>query len=194
MSQLHLILTTSTLTTKNPASQKTNGVVVTPIPVSSIVGLDIFTPSDQTWIRPELIFRQHWEQQHQQECWIGDADSSDDNHSNWHVNYCVVMTGIFTEFVVNGTTETCIHRVVAADSNQQRMSVPLFMRIREQMFATKDQAFNNNHPPQKQNYQQYDYNPNYNGDIHAESLSTFNTTVSRKQARMQIHEYFTAKV
>jgi hypothetical protein len=70
----------------------------------------------------------------------------------WNSNYCIVMTGKLIEILSNGTIPSCIHRVVmnpnniknenihkSNNCNNQRLSVPLFMRPKESVFKLLDQ-------------------------------------------------------
>jgi hypothetical protein len=97
--------------------------LTTPIPVSSIAGLEIFSKTQQEWVRPELIARALWERE----------GCPSDSH-RWNSRYVTVMAGKWMELLTRGAIETCIHRVVAARGVTQRLSAPYFMRPKPRVF------------------------------------------------------------
>jgi hypothetical protein len=99
----------------------TDWSLVTPVPVSSIAGLEVFVPKDQSWVRPELEARKI-------------AEEKGNDSQRWYSRYVVVMLGKWMEVMTNGSIRTCVHRVVPGGV-QQRLSCPFFMRPREKLFV-----------------------------------------------------------
>lgn len=109
----------------------TDWTLVTLVPVSTVVGLEIWNPLRQEWIRPEVVARRHWK---------GETCDNDTGNDSWNSRYVVVMGGKWLEILTGGKVQAAVHRVVAtasesdsASNSEARMSAPFFMRPRNRI-------------------------------------------------------------
>lgn len=102
----------------------TDWTLMTLVPASNIVGLEIWNPTLQEWTQPEVTARRHHLE-------------TDDDDASWNAPYIVVMAGKWLEILTNGKTQAAVHRVVASNSNDHdskaRMSAPFFLRPRNRI-------------------------------------------------------------
>jgi isopenicillin N synthase-like dioxygenase len=85
----------------------TDWTLATLVPVSRVVGLELWNLSQQTWVRPEEIARQHSESQF-------DMHGNNKN-ADWNSGYVIIMGGKWLEILTKGNVQAGVHRVVSTN-------------------------------------------------------------------------------
>ena len=98
----------------------TDSSFITVVPVALVSGLEVYDEDAETWYRPELMARKHWEQQQQ--------DSGEE--SSWHARYVVMMPGELLQLLTRNEVPATVHRVVAVHDGPSRISSPMLLRGR----------------------------------------------------------------
>jgi hypothetical protein len=113
--------------------------LATPIPVSSISGLEVFNVQANQWKRIEDIVARKIAREELQQV-------SKSTCRRWNARYVVVMIGSWLELLTQGDLSAAMHRVQSHPTirHQQRLSAPFFLRPKESVFTQTADAFDNN--------------------------------------------------
>ena len=101
----------------------------TVIPVAAVSGLEVYDAAAGTWIRPELMARQHWENEMVEQKKDPSATVGE-NGKPWHSRYVVCMPGELLQLLTRNSFRAAVHRVVAVTGGQSRLSAPVLLRAR----------------------------------------------------------------
>lgn len=111
----------------------TDSSFITAVPVALCSGLEVYDEEAERWYRPELKARAHWEEE--QAARGKDSSSLHDQIDEntqipWHSRYVVIMPGEFLQIATRDEVSSSVHRVVAAQGAQARLSAPILLRGR----------------------------------------------------------------
>lgn len=111
----------------------TDSSFVTAVPVAACSGLEVYDEEAEQWYRPELKARSHWEEE--QTSRGKDPKSLFDKIDGttqipWHSRYVAIMPGEFLQIATRDEVSSTIHRVVAAQGGEPRLSAPILLRGR----------------------------------------------------------------
>lgn len=84
---------------------------VTIVPVSSVPGLELYLPLENSWVCPEALVHEQMK-----------------NNQEERAQHVVVLSGKWLEILTNGQIKSTIHRVITHKGQTARLSIPLFLR------------------------------------------------------------------
>lgn len=95
---------------------------VTIVPVAAVSGLEVFDETEDSWFRPELAARQHWESL--------SSEQKERENIPWHCRYVVLIPGELLQIATRNEVPAAVHRVVATANSPSRLSAPILLRCR----------------------------------------------------------------
>ena len=111
----------------------TDSSFVTIVPVAAVSGLEVYDEDTESWYRPELKARAHWEEEQKSK---GNNPSSFFEEIEggvqlpWHSRYIAVMAGEQLQIATRDEVPSTVHRVVAVKDGPARLSAPILLRSR----------------------------------------------------------------
>ena len=111
---------------------------VTVIPCAAVSGLEIYDSAAETWFRPELMARRHWEDKQLSK---GLKLSQQEGSQPWHCRYVICVPGELLQLTTNNRIRAAVHRVVAATGGKSRLSAPVLLRARPKVVMDIEKYF-----------------------------------------------------
>ena len=124
---------------------------MTMVPVAEVSGLEIFDEGVEKWLRPELLARQHWENERRERgldpdvktesITIFDGDDEKKVEIDWNSRYVVAMPGELLQIASRNEVAAAVHRVVSVTDGDARISAPVLLRARSGMRMNSSKYF-----------------------------------------------------
>jgi hypothetical protein len=111
----------------------TDSTFITAVPVAAVAGLEVYDEAASQWYRPELAARKFWQAEQARRGRDPDAVTEtleDGTVLPWHARYVVLMPGEMLQLVTRSEILAAVHRVVATEQEQARLSAPILLRGR----------------------------------------------------------------
>jgi hypothetical protein len=125
--------TTSSSSSREIFGAHTDSTFITAVPVAAVAGLEVYDEGASQWYRPELAAWKFWQAEQARRKRDPDALTEtleDGTVLPWYARYIVLMPGEMLQLVTRSEVLAAVHRVVATEQEQARLSAPILLRGR----------------------------------------------------------------